>query len=117
MLLQDGPASTTIDSMVVDARSDAGALLKLLGEPLRWEIVRRLAVEDLCTCHLASDLGAAQPLLSHHLRVLRQAKVVRTERVGAFTYYVLNRDVPSDLAGVLSDLATAPAQPRRRPCS
>jgi ArsR family transcriptional regulator, arsenate/arsenite/antimonite-responsive transcriptional repressor len=103
--------------MVVDVWSNAGALLKLLGEPLRWEIVRRLAAEDLCTCHLSGDLGAAQPLLSHHLRVLRQAEVVRTERVGAFTYYVLNRELLSDLAGVLGDLATAPARPRRRPCS
>jgi len=106
-----------VDSMTVDVRVDAGALLKVVGEPLRWEIVRRLAVEDLCTCHLAGDLEAAQPLLSHHLRVLRQAGVVHTERVGAFTYYVLDREVLSGLAGVLGELATAPAGQRRRPCS
>jgi ArsR family transcriptional regulator len=103
--------------MAVDVRADAGALLKLLGEPLRWEIVRRLAVEDLCTCHLAADLDAAQPLLSHHLRVLRQAGVLRTERVGAFTYYLLNRDVLAGLAGVLGDLAAERPGQRRRPCS
>jgi ArsR family transcriptional regulator, arsenate/arsenite/antimonite-responsive transcriptional repressor len=109
--------STTIYSMGVDVRPDAGALLKLLGEPLRWEIVRRLAEEDLCTCHLAADLGAAQPLLSHHLRTLRQAGVLRTDRVGAFTYYLLNRDVLAGLAGVLGELAAQPALVRRRPCS
>ena len=103
--------------MTVDVRADAGAVLKLLGEPLRWEIVRRLAVEDLCTCHLAGDLDAAQPLLSHHLRVLRQAGVVHTDRVGAFTYYVVNRDLLADLAGLLGELAEQPAQPRRRPCT
>jgi ArsR family transcriptional regulator len=103
--------------MSVDVEADAGPLLKLLGEPLRWEIVRRLAVEDLCTCHLAGDLEAAQPLLSHHLRVLRQAGVVHTEKVGAFTYYVLNRDVLTALAEGLGELATAPAGRRRRPCS
>ena len=103
--------------MVVDVVADAGALLKVLGEPLRWEIVRRLAIEDLCTCHLATDLDAAQPLLSHHLRVLRQAGVAHTERVGAFTYYVLNRDVLAGLAGVLGELAAPSAEPRRRPCS
>ncbi|MGH9210177.1 MAG: ArsR/SmtB family transcription factor [Acidimicrobiales bacterium] len=91
-------------------------MLKLLGEPLRWEIVQRLAVEDLCTCHLAGDLDAAQPLLSHHLRVLRQAGIVHTERVGAFAYYVLNRDVVADLARTLGALAEQPAQQRRRPC-
>jgi ArsR family transcriptional regulator len=103
--------------MVVDVGADAGALLKVLGEPLRWEIVRRLAVEDLCTCHLAADLDAAQPLLSHHLRVLRQAGVAHTERVGAFTYYVLNREVLAGLAGVLGGLAAPSGEPRRRPCS
>jgi len=106
-----------IDSMEVDVSSDAGALLKLLGEPLRWEIVRRLAVEDLCTCHLADDLAVAQPLLSHHLRVLRQAGVVRSERVGAFTYYVLERAVVARVADALGALATDPDERRRRPCS
>jgi ArsR family transcriptional regulator len=103
--------------MAVDVLADAGALLKLLGEPLRWEIVRRLAVEDLCTCHLATDLDAAQPLLSHHLRVLRQAGVVRTEKVGAFTYYLLDRSVLAGLAEVLGELAARPGEQRRRPCS
>jgi len=103
--------------MAVDVRSDAGALLKVLGEPLRWEIVRRLAAEDLCTCHLSGDLDAAQPLVSHHLKVLRRAGVVRSERVGAFTYYVLQREVVAQLAGVLGELAAHPVERRRRPCS
>jgi ArsR family transcriptional regulator len=103
--------------MSVDVSADAGSLLKVVGEPLRWEIVRRLAVEDLCTCHLVGELDAAQPLVSHHLRVLRQAGAVQAERVGSFTYYVLDRAVLGQLAGVLGDLATEPARPRRRPCS
>ncbi|HMG43345.1 MAG TPA: metalloregulator ArsR/SmtB family transcription factor [Acidimicrobiales bacterium] len=105
--------------MNVDVEVDeaTGALLKLLGEPLRWEIVRRLAVEDLCNCHLVEELGAPQPLVSHHLRALRQAGVVRAERFGSFTYYCLVGDVISGLAARLGALATAPAPRRRRPCS
>jgi ArsR family transcriptional regulator len=103
--------------VTVGAEVDAGALLKLVGEPLRWEIVRRLAAEDLCTCHLVGDLDAAQPLISHHLGVLHRAGIVRSERVGAFTYYALRRDVVTRLAEVLGDLATAPDDRRRRPCS
>ncbi len=103
--------------MTVEVEANVGALLKLLGEPLRWEIVRRLAVEDLCTCHLSGDLDAGQPLISHHLKILRDAGVVRSERVGAFTYYVLERQVVARLADVLGELAAAPAEGRRRPCS
>lgn len=103
--------------MTVEVEANTGALLKLLGEPLRWEIVRRLAAEDLCTCHLSGDLDASQPLISHHLKILREAGVVRSERVGAFTYYLLERHLVAQLAELLGELAAAPAQRRRRPCS
>jgi ArsR family transcriptional regulator len=99
------------------AKSDVAALLKVLGEPTRLEIVRRLAAEDLCTCHLVEDLGLAQPLVSHHLRVLRQAGLVRAEPCGAFTYYVLERPVLAEIADALGTLATQSARPRRRPCT
>ena len=96
----------------------AAPLLKLLGEPLRWEIVRRLAVEDLCTCHLVEELGAAQSLISHHLKALRDAGLVRTEPCGSFTYYILERATFAALAGEIADLAGAPGRPaRRRPCA
>lgn len=103
--------------MGVDVAGRVGAVLKVLGEPLRWEIVRRLAVEDLCTCHLVAELDAAQPLISHHLKILREAGVVGTEPCGAFTYYVLDHQMIAQLADVLGGLATEPAQRRRRPCT
>ena len=94
---------------------DAAATLKVLGEPLRWEIVRRLAVEDLCTCHLVDELDAAQPLVSHHLRVLREAGLVRTEPCGAFTYYILDRGRLAELGAAIGVLAGGDCG--RRPCT
>jgi ArsR family transcriptional regulator len=91
--------------------------LRALGDRVRWEIVRRLAVEDLCVCHLVEDLDLAQPLVSHHLRVLRQAGLVAPERCGAFTYYVLDRDMLGRLARELGELGSNPRRPRRRPCT
>ena len=101
--------------MVVDVAMET-SVLKVLGEPMRWEIVRRLAVEDLCTCHLVEELGAAQPLVSHHLRVLRQAGLVRSEPCGAFTYYILDRQAFAEVADTLSQIASVSVG-RRRPCS
>jgi len=92
------------------------ARLKLLGEPMRWSIVQRLAAEDLCVCHLVEDLELAQPLVSHHLRALREAGLVRAEPCGAFTYYVLDRSILAELAGALAHLGSEPRPPRRRPC-
>lgn len=104
--------------MTVDLRAtDVAAAVRVLGEPVRWSIVERLAHEDLCVCHLVEDLQRAQPLISHHLRVLRDAGLVRAERQGAFTYYVLERDVLSSAAARLLDLGRPPRAPRRRPCA
>ena len=101
--------------MSVDLESPA-AQLKLLGDPVRWSIVQRLAVEDLCVCHLVEDLGLAQPLVSHHLRSLRNAGIVGTEPCGAFTYYLLDRSVLASLANALTELGTEPRRPQRRAC-
>ncbi|MDQ3384736.1 MAG: metalloregulator ArsR/SmtB family transcription factor [Actinomycetota bacterium] len=103
--------------MAVDVATAVPQLLKVLGEPMRWAIVSRLASEDLCTCHLVDELGAAQPLVSHHLRVLREAGIVRSEPAGAFTYYVLERQVLADVAGALGAVTDPAERPRRRPCS
>ena len=104
--------------MDVDVEVPTPELLKVLGVPLRWEIVRRLAEEALCTCHLVDDLGAAQPLISHHLRVLKEAGVVHAEPAGSYTYYVLDRGVLAELARTVTDLAgDGQPGPRRRPCA
>jgi ArsR family transcriptional regulator len=107
----------SVDAPDPELMLDVAARLKLLGEPTRLEIVRRLAVEDLCTCHLVEDLQISQPLVSHHLRVLREAGLVRTEPAGAFTYYVLERPVLAGVAEALGDLAEQPVRTRRRPCT
>ncbi len=56
------------------------AVLKALAEPLRWRIVELLTGEELCVCHLVEELEIPQPLVSHHLRVLRDVGVVSTEK-------------------------------------
>lgn len=93
-------------------------VLKALAQPARWQIVERLAAEELCVCHLVEDLGIPQPLVSHHLRILRAAGVVESERFRQWIYYRL---VPEAIAAVADDLtavagATARGDDRRRPC-
>ena len=100
----------------VDDRTDTSGLLKALAEPLRWRIVERLAIEELCVCHLVEELGVPQPLLSHHLRVLRDLGVVSTERHRYWTYYRLEAAALAPLAARLVRLAEGPSPGRRRPC-
>ncbi|HAS13362.1 MAG TPA: transcriptional regulator, partial [Acidimicrobiaceae bacterium] len=48
----------TVD-VIPDVRAD---VLKALAEPRRWRIVELLSCEELCVCHLAEEIGIAQPL-------------------------------------------------------
>jgi len=92
--------------------------LKVLAEPLRWRIVELLAAEALCVCHLVEALEVAQPLVSHHLRVLRDAELVETSRYRYWTYYRLRPEVFGELAARFTAIAEAAPAPgeRRRPC-
>lgn len=92
--------------------------LRVFADPLRAEIIRLLAAEELCTCHLVEATGARQPTVSHHLRVLREAGVVGTEAHGRFTYYRLRPEAMEALGDVIGRLAASArtAGARRRPC-
>jgi arsenate reductase (thioredoxin) len=77
---------------------------------MRVRIVELLASEQLCVSHLAAELRAPQPLVSHHLKVLRDAGLLVTDRYRYWTYYRLRPDALLELASRLRDLATtAPA--------
>lgn len=104
--------------MKVDTRSRRQVeVLRALGEPIRWRIVERLAAEELCVCHLVDDLGISQPLASHHLKALRDAGVIESERFKQWTYHRLVPDVLAALSDDLRSLAPgSDAGDRRRPC-
>jgi ArsR family transcriptional regulator len=93
------------------------ATVRALADPVRWRICTALAAEDLCVCHLVGDLGLAQPLVSHHLRVLRDAGLVEAERHGRWTYYRLSRSGIRAASDALAALARGPrGRVGRRPC-
>ncbi|HEY5160364.1 MAG TPA: metalloregulator ArsR/SmtB family transcription factor [Gaiellaceae bacterium] len=75
-----------------DAHAFAGhaQCFKALSEPARVAIVNRLASGgEACVCELVDVLGLAQPTVSHHLRVLREAGLIEHERRGTWMYYRL----------------------------
>lgn len=85
-------------------------ILRALGDEARLEIVARLAAAGgtVCVCDLTPGLGLSQPTISHHLRVLRDAGVVRSERRGSWVHYSLELSV----LGVLGELIVALAPQR-----
>jgi DNA-binding transcriptional ArsR family regulator len=64
--------------------------LAALADPTRLAIVRQLAAEsETCACDFTSCCDVRQPTVSHHLRVLREAGVVISERRGQWIFYRL----------------------------
>jgi arsenate reductase (thioredoxin) len=85
-------------------------LARALGDPLRWRIIELLSTEQLCVAHLAEELDTAQPLVSHHLKVLREAGLVEPDRYRYWTYYRLRSAALVRLAATLGLVArTAPS--------
>lgn len=70
----------------------AGELLKALAAPVRIAIVLQLRRSPCCVHELVAALGAPQPLVSQHLRVLKSAGVVHGERHGREVVYRLVDD-------------------------
>ena len=72
-------------------RAHAG-LFKALGDPTRLEIVGMLADAggELCVCEIEPRFDLSQPTISHHLRLLREAGIVRAQRRGSWVYYAID---------------------------
>jgi DNA-binding transcriptional ArsR family regulator len=72
-----------------DRYEDVGALFRVLASPIRVAIVDLLADRERLVHQLVAATGLAQPLVSQHLRVLRDARLVRRVRRGREMVYAL----------------------------
>ncbi|MEO8461859.1 MAG: metalloregulator ArsR/SmtB family transcription factor [Chloroflexota bacterium] len=80
-------------------------LLTALGDAVRLTIVRQLAACDgICACDFTDGFEVSQPTISHHLRVLREAGVVTSERRGSSIYYRLAPAAIGRLGALARDL-------------
>jgi ArsR family transcriptional regulator len=63
--------------------------LKALANAKRLEIVDLLSCGTLCACDILAHFSFTQPTLSHHMKVLQDAGIVRAEKRGRWQYYTL----------------------------
>jgi ArsR family transcriptional regulator len=63
---------------------------QMLANPTRLRIVEALARRELCVCDLAAVVESSESAVSHHLRQLRQMKLVRYRKEGRMAYYRLD---------------------------
>src|ERR687895_781314 len=80
------------------------AIAKALGDPARLQLVDvlRKHAGQVCVCELVPLFDLSQPTVSHHLKVLRDAGIVGSERQGLWAYYYVNLDALEELSAWLS---------------
>ena len=76
--------------------------LKALADPTRLRMLDLLAQqpEPLCVCDLTAQFSQNQPTISHHLRLLREAGLIETEKRGIWSYYWVTDEGRRSLATI-----------------
>jgi ArsR family transcriptional regulator, arsenate/arsenite/antimonite-responsive transcriptional repressor len=107
--------SKVVDTIRLDmARSNDPdiQLLAALADPTRMEILRELAgAPEVCACDFTSCCDVSQPTVSHHLKVLRDAGAVVSERRGNWVFYRIAPNLGERLAGITGGLVPGAGVP------
>jgi ArsR family transcriptional regulator len=89
-----------------DQAADLATVFKALGDPVRLRLLSLIAAAQadvgVCVCELTPAFDLSQPTISHHLKLLRQAGLVGSERRGTWVYYWLLPETTDKLAALLS---------------
>jgi DNA-binding transcriptional ArsR family regulator len=106
------------DSSMAKSSDPDIQLLAALADPTRMEILRELAGSpEVCACDFTSCCDVSQPTVSHHLKVLRDAGVVTSERRGNWVFYRIAPNLLERLGGIAQGLTPGgliPASSLRR---
>ena len=85
---------------------DLAELFKVFGDTTRIRILYVLFESEMCVCDIAEILNMTQSAISHQLRVLKQARLVRNRREGKQIYYFLADDHVRTIIGQGMDHVT-----------
>ena len=91
------------------AAAGLAQVFKALGDPVRIRLVSLIGAHqggEVCVCDLTTAFDLTQPTISHHLKVLRSAGIIDSERRGTWVYYRLAPEALDRVAAVLSGPAS-----------
>lgn len=97
-----------------EAAAELSRMFKALGDPVRLRLLSLIASHEggeACVCDLTGPFDVSQPTISHHLKVLREAGLVGSERRGTWVYYWVLPDALAQLSALLQ-IPGAPAKDR-----
>ena len=80
------------EPIAADEARQLATAFKVLGDPARLRILSLIAAAhggELCVCEMVGPVGLSQPTVSHHLKVLHEAGLLRREKRGTWAFYAV----------------------------
>lgn len=104
----DCPHADTVERVLhhmppEDELLDLAELFKVFGDTTRMKILYVLFASELCVCDIAEILGMSQSAVSHQLRIIKQAKLIKNRREGKVVYYSLADDHVKTIIGMAKE--------------
>jgi len=87
-------------------------MLKALGDPTRFQLLRLVSERGYCVKALANNTGMSESAVSQHLKMLREAGLVYGVKRGYYTHYCVDKDTLGGLIDELDQLRNM----QRKPC-
>ncbi|RAK06637.1 ArsR family transcriptional regulator [Halanaerobium saccharolyticum] len=81
-------------------------LLKAIADENRLQIINLLSCESLCSCHFVNILEISQPNVSHHLKILKEARLIKASKRGRWIDYSLNEENIALIKNELNNILT-----------
>lgn len=77
-------------------------MFKALGDPVRLQMAAMIAAQnEICVCEITPAFELSSGTISHHLKTLREAGIVESERRGTFVYYRIQHDAVAAMSALL----------------
>lgn len=106
----DACAVATIHAIDTETADVMAGMLKALADPLRLRILSTIAGDargETCVCDFTGLADVSQPTISHHLKVLKDAGVLISERRGTWVWYCIAPSRSGVVALLLNEFASA----------
>jgi ArsR family transcriptional regulator len=92
------------EPLSVEAAAEMAVKLKALADPVRLRLFSSVASHaggEACVCDISGGFEVSQPTISHHLKVLRDAGLLTSQRRASWVYYALVPEALRDLSSLL----------------
>jgi ArsR family transcriptional regulator, arsenate/arsenite/antimonite-responsive transcriptional repressor len=110
-----GIAALVREPLSASAAAQLAVILKALADPIRLRLMSLIASHhggEACVCDISVGIALSQPTISHHLKVLRTAGLLASERRGSWVYYRVEPAALRQLSQAFGSEVTATAGAR-----